>query len=548
MDSKAVDYTESSWWMVGFSVVSNQNPCSTLMDSLPPSKSTLMLMSTFALVAVSSIIMYWLSPGGAAWGRLKRRSTIPGPHGWPIIGSLTVMGRLAHRNLAKLSDLYGARRLMAFSLGNTRVVISSHPEVAREILNSSSFADRPIKESAYRLMFHRAIGFAPYTEYWRNLRRIAATHLFAPKRIAAFEHHRQIITDSMVNDIGAAMCERGTVKVREFLQRASLNNIMGCVFGRSYDFGRGDTDMEARELSGLVKEGYELLGKFNWADHLPLLQCLDLQGIRRRCSQLVPRVYAFVQKIIEEHRAAHVGNKADNSDFVDVLLSLEGEQKLSDEDMVAVLWEMIFRGTDTVAILMEWILARLVLHPDIQAKAHAELDRVVGKSRRVSDSDIPKLQYLQAVVKEVLRMHPPGPLLSWARLAIHDVHVGGHFVPAGTTAMVNMWAITHDHEIWTDPQTFNPDRFVAGGDEINIMGADLKLAPFGSGRRVCPGKALGLATVHLWLARLLHHFEWLPSPDFLPAVDLSEVLRLSCEMKVPLSAKAIGRIKGMAFQ
>lgn len=313
---------------------------------------------------------------------------------------------------------------------------------------------------------------------------------------------------------------------------------MGSVFGRSYD-----NDREAQELRSMVKEGYELLGMFNWADHIPLLRFLDMQRIRKRCSKLVPRVYAFVEKIINEHRAAPSPHHSNNdSDFVDVLLALEGDHKLKDEDMVAVLWEMIFRGTDTIAIVMEWTLARLVLHRDIQAKVHEELDRVVGKSRRVSESDIPKLEYLQAVVKEVLRMHPPGPLLSWARLATHDVVVAGHLVPGGTTAMVNMWAITHDHDIWNKPHTFCPTRFLvaAGGEDVNITGMDLRLAPFGSGRRVCPGKALGLATIHLWLARLLHHFQWIPAlPD--QPVDLSEVLRLSCEMRVPLSAKIIPR-------
>ncbi|ONK60653.1 uncharacterized protein A4U43_C08F21090 [Asparagus officinalis] len=163
-----------------------------------------------------------------------------------------------------------------------------------------------------------------------------------------------------------------------------------------------------------------------------------------------------------------------------------------------MLQEMIFRGTDTVAILLEWVMARMALHPEIQSKAQLEIDTVTANSRLVSDADIPSLPYLQAIVKECLRLHPPGPLLSWARLAIHDVHVGEHFVPAGTTAMVNMWAITHDEKIWSEPNEFKPERFVE--EDVPILGSDLRLAPFGSGRRVCPGKAMGLATVHLWLA------------------------------------------------
>eukprot|EP01018_Ginkgo_biloba_P020070 Gb_24509 [translate_table: standard] len=541
MDSNSHTQVESggNWWVLALPVVMNSQPIS-LLNSSDTFFSAWIPLVAAVLICMSSVLFYWASPGGAAWGRLKHnKSPIPGPSGIPILGNLMVMGGLAHRHLAKLAVSCKAQRLMAFSLGNTRVVICSQPEVAKEILNSSAFADRPIKESAYQLMFDRAIGFAPYTEYWRNLRRIAATHLFAPNRIAAFEPHRQALTNTMLESIQCCIqSEQGSVRIREVLQRASLNNIMGCVFGGSYKFGCGDKDAE--ELVSMVKEGYELLGTFNWADHLPVLRFLDLQRIRKRCSKLVPRVHAFVQHIIEEHRANPVGDKVD-SDFVDVLLSLQGNDKLNDSDMVAVLWEMIFRGTDTVAILMEWILARLILHPNIQAKVHEELDSVVGNSRQLTESDIPKLPYLQAVVKEVLRIHPPGPLLSWARLSIHDVHVGGHWVPAGTTAMVNMWSITHDPNIWTDPLSLNPDRFLSsvGGEEINIMGRDLRLAPFGSGRRVCPGKALGLTTVHIWLARMLHHFQWLPSQKH--PVDLTEVLRLSCEMKSPLYAKPIRR-------
>ena len=204
--------------------------------------------------------------------------------------------------------------------------------------------------------------------------------------------------------------------------------------------------------------------------------------------------------------------------------------------------EMIFRGTDTVAILMEWIMARMVLHPDIQAKAQAELDAVVGRGRGVTDADVASLPYIQCVVKETLRMHPPGPLLSWARLAIHDAHVGGHLVPAGTTAMVNMWAIAHDPAIWAEPEVFRPERFQ---EDVSVLGNDLRLAPFGAGRRVCPGKMLALATTHLWIAQLLHQFEW-ASAAAAGGVDLSERLSMSLEMATPLVCKAVPRFQAAA--
>lgn len=129
----------------------------------------------------------------------------------------------------------------------------------------------------------------------------------------------------------------GAVEVKRVLHFGSLNNVMMSVFGKSFDFGKG----EGVELEELVSEGYELLGVFNWSDHLPILGLLDLQGVRRRCRELVKKVNVFVGRIIEEHRLRRrkvMGVGEEIGDFVDVLLDLEKEEKLSDSDMVAVLW------------------------------------------------------------------------------------------------------------------------------------------------------------------------------------------------------------------
>ncbi|XP_062091325.1 cytochrome P450 78A3-like [Humulus lupulus] len=500
------------------------------------------LVLIVGLTWLATSLAYWAYPGGPAWGKHKwmtnpfkqLKPVIPGPRGLPLIGSMSLMASLAHHRLAAMARACNAKRLMAFSLGETRVLVTCHPDVAKEILNSPVFADRPIKESAYGLMFNRAIGFAPYGVYWRTLRRISATHLFCPKQIKASEFQRQEIADQMVSLMLKDRSGQLGLRVREVLKRASLNNMMCSVFGRVYDLDSANNELH--ELRELVDEGYELLGLLNWSDHLPWLADFDAQRIRFRCSKLVPKVNHFVSQIISEHRSR---TDPKTRDFVDVLLSLQGPDKLSDSDMIAVLWEMIFRGTDTVVVLIEWILARMVLHPDIQSTVHDELDKVVGRSRSVAESDMSQLVFLTAVVKEVLRLHPPGPLLSWARLAITDTTIDGYHVPKGTTTMVNMWAISRDQEFWADPLEFMPQRFVAHENEaeFSVFGSDLRLAPFGSGRRTCPGKALGLTTVCFWVASLLHEFEWLPIPNGQSGVDLSEVLKLSCEMANPLTVQ-----------
>ncbi|XP_060213272.1 cytochrome P450 78A3-like [Lycium barbarum] len=492
----------------------------------------------FLLAWLVMQMLYWSYPGGPAWGKYSKlrkyllvKNPIPGPRGFPLIGSMNMMTGLAHQKIASMAEYCKAKRLMFFSLGETKVIVTCNPIVAKEILNSSVFVERPVNESAYKLMFNRSIGFASYGVYWRTLRKIASTHMFCPKQIKSSEAQRFEIAKQMV-----AILERSTpsLQVRDVLKKASLNNMMCSVFGRKYSLIDRCND-EIEELSELVDEGYELLGMLNWSDHLPWLAEFDLQKIQHRCEQLMPKVNRFVGKIIDEHR---VEPSSVHRDFVDVLLSLQDSEKLSDSDMIAVLWEMIFRGSDTVAVLIEWILARMVLHPNVQSKVQEELDRIVGKSRSVMESDVTNMVYLPAVVKEVLRLHPPGPLLSWARLSIKDTTVDGYHVPAGTTAMVNMWAITRSEEVWADPLEFKPERFMNENEPVDfsVLGSDLRLAPFGSGRRTCPGKTLGLTTVTFWVASLLHEFEFGPS-DETKTVDLSEVLRLSCEMSNPLTVK-----------
>ncbi|KAL6642947.1 hypothetical protein ACP70R_021128 [Stipagrostis hirtigluma subsp. patula] len=538
----AASCTDATWWAYAL-------PALLGADTLCAHPG--LLAGALLLAAVSAALLAWAaSPGGPAWAHGRGRlgaTPIRGPRGLPVFGSIFALSRgLPHRALAAMARAAGAEDLMAFSVGDTPAVVSSCPATAKEVLAHPAFADRPVKRSARELMFARAIGFAPSGDYWRLLRRIASTHLFSPRRVAAHEPGRQADAGAMLRAIAAEQSAAGAVVLRPHLQDAALNNIMGSVFGRRYDVSSGAGAAEAEQLKAMVREGFELLGAFNWSDHLPWLAHLyDPGNVARRCAALVPRVQAFVRGVIDEHRRRRENSAApgDNADFVDVLLSLEGDEKLGEDDMVAVLWEMIFRGTDTSALLTEWCMAELVRHPSVQARLRAEVDAAVGAGGCPTDADVARMPYLQAVVKETLRAHPPGPLLSWARLATADVPLSnGMVVPAGTTAMVNMWAITHDAAVWADPEAFAPERFLPseGGADVDVRGGDLRLAPFGAGRRVCPGKNLGLATVGLWVARLVHAFEW-ALPDGAPPVCLDEVLKLSLEMKTPLAAAAVPR-------
>jgi cytochrome P450 len=126
-------------------------------------------------------------------------------------------------------------------------------------------------------------------------------------------------------------------------------------------------------------------------------------------------------------------------------------------------------------VATEWALSELLRNPEAMAKATA---------------DIPRLPYLEAVVKETLRVHPVAPLLA-PRLSREDTSVGGYDIPAGTRVFVNVWAIARDPALWGDAsEEFRPERFVGSG--VDVKGHDLEFLPFGSGRRMCPGLGLGM--------------------------------------------------------
>lgn len=252
--------------------------------------------------------------------------------GWPLLGSLPLMGPLAHRKLARLSKSCDADHLLYLSLGVQPVVISSHPDTARQILSGSAFSDRPTKISARSLMFERAIGFAPSGQYWRHLRRLAATHMFSPRRIAAMEGLRSCVADKMMEEVMMEMEVEGMVRLRGVLQKGSLESIIGSVFGS--ELSREDKQV----LVEMVNEGYELIGRFNWEDHFPLGGLLDFHGVGKRCKVLALKVKALIGRIIDEKRSTGIGHDINKDDFLSVLLGLPQEDSLTDSDAIAVLW------------------------------------------------------------------------------------------------------------------------------------------------------------------------------------------------------------------
>lgn len=196
--------------------------------------------------------------------------------------------------------------------------------------------------------------------------------------------------------------------------------------------------------------------------------------------------------------------------------------------------DLLGGGTDTAASSMEWAMAELMKNPDIIKKAMEELDRVIGPERWVEEEDMANLPYLDAVIKEALRLHPAATLLA-PHLAMEDCQVKQYNISKGTIVMINTWSMGRDPTVWDSPEEFRPERFL--NKAIDIKGKSFELLPFGSGRRMCPGYSLGLKMIQSSLANLLHGFNWtLPSHLNPEDLNMEEVHGLTTPRKHPLVA------------
>lgn len=198
---------------------------------------------------------------------------------------------------------------------------------------------------------------------------------------------------------------------------------------------------------------------------------------------------------------------------------------------------MFLAGSETTTSTIEWAMTELLCNSNCMLKVKTELSSLIG-TKDVEESDIDKLPYLQAIVKETLRLHPPIPLLV-PRKAVQDTDFIGYFIPKDTQVFVNTWAIGRDPDVWDEPLVFKPERFYGCNinNKIDYKGQNYELIPFGAGRRMCAGVPLAHRVLHLVLGSLLHRFDWELDSNVTPStIDMKDRLGITMRKFQPLLA------------
>ncbi|MED6108305.1 hypothetical protein PIB30_022435, partial [Stylosanthes scabra] len=434
-----------------------------------------------------------------------------------FIGNLHQLGKLPHRSFKELSDKHGP--LMFLQLGQIPTLVVSSADVAKEIIKSHDivFSSRPQTIAANIFLYGcKDLGFAPYGEEWRQKRKVCVLELLSLKRVKSFLPIRQQEVAELVATIRKA-CSREdstsssscVINLSELMITTSNNIVSRCALGQKYDIPDGSGHESFGEL------GRKLLGQlteFCVGDFFPSLGWIDVvRGLISEFNATFVALDSFLNGVIEEHKKKKNNNDDDdnsNKDFVDILLHLQEKGMLEFEltlaDLKALLTDMFVGGSDTTSTTLEWTFAELLKKPSTMNKVQEEIRRIVGDKSKVDENDINQMNYLKCVIKEVLRLHPPLPVLL-PRQTTSNSKIKGYDIPSKTTFYLNVWAIHRDPELWDNPEEFIPERFES--IQIDYKGQDFQLLPFGTGRRGCPGISFGLGSTEIILANLLYWFD-----------------------------------------
>ncbi|KAF8701685.1 hypothetical protein HU200_033451 [Digitaria exilis] len=455
----------------------------------------------------------------------------PSPWKLPLLGHLHHLvfsgGNLPHRSLRALAAAHGP--IMLLHLGQVPTIVVSSAASAREVLQAQDhvFASRPSLTVPRRLLYGCTdIAFAPHGPYWRAARKMAVRHLLCPPMVRA---HSAVREQEVAALLRRVVGEQPSVRLSELLNGFAKDVAGRIVLGLR---AAGDDGWRGK-VDTLLEESNALLAAFHVGDCVPWLSWVSaVDGTDGRVRRAFERIDRILDEILDT--AASTASRGRKGDAAPETSS---EWRLSIDNVKALLEDLFGAGTEATIIVLEWAMAELLRNKESMEKLQREVRQEAARARSATGSNHSNMVYLRAVIKETMRLHPPGPLLLPHKSMRATVIGGRHVVPSDTTVIVNAWAIGRDPEVWEEsPEEFRPERFV--GSKVDFRGQHFQLIPFGAGRRMCPGVNLAMSVVELALANLVARFDW-ALPEGEAPLDMEEMAGCTSRKKAPLRAIAM---------
>ncbi|KGN63393.1 cytochrome P450 89A2 [Cucumis sativus] len=518
----------------------------------------------FIIILISFSICYLLS---SIFTKFQTSTKLPpGPPSIPILSTFLwfrtsplQMESYLRTAVAK----YGP--IVTLRIGSRPSIFIADRTIAHKALfqHGALFADRPPVPPLTKILTsnQHSINSAAYGPLWRLLRRNLTSQILHPSRIRSYGHAREWVLGILLNRLFSHSESGSSVYVVDHFQYAMFCLMVLMCFGDKLE------ESQIKEVENVQRTmllNFRRFGLLNLSPKLtkfflPKRWEEFLQLRRNQERVIIPLIEARREAIKSRaNRGKREGEKQEQEDgkefvlsYVDTLLELqlpnEDNRKLTNSEMVTLCSEFLTGGTDTTSTTLQWIMANLVKNPEIQHKLFTEMKEVMGDGTReeVKEEDLGKLPYLKAVVLEGLRRHPPGHFLQ-ARGVKEDIQFENYLIPKNGTVNFLAAEIGRDPTVWEEPMAFKPERFMNGdgGEEaagFDVTGSkEIKMMPFGAGRRICPGYGLGILHLEYFLANLLWKFDWRGVEG--DNVDLSEKLEFTVVMKKPLKANIILRL------
>jgi len=424
-----------------------------------------------------------------------------------------------------------------------------------------SFSDRPTSTVASFIVtgqrFHN-LNSAPYGPLWRAMRRNITSDVLNPLRLHRFRPARRRALLGLVADLSQQRksSPNGLVLAAESIRSAMFGLIVSMCFGDGVDEARIRAMADAQNDLIQVFPGMPIFSK-----HAGSISRIMYRKRWNKLLALRQKQEEMYLPLIDARRSRRRHHSSGEPPaYVDTLIGLgvpvpgehsqvpSSRRALKDGELVGMCTEFLGAGSEAVAAELQWIMAYIVKRPDMQEAVRREIDAVVGAdAEEVTEEVLGKLEYLNAVVLEALRLHPTVPSVFRQVTESDHLILDGRPIPAGTVVVFPPWSVARDKTAWADPDEFKPERFLAGGggESLSLLAAagsagEIRMMPFGAGRRMCPG--MGVAVLHLvyFMANLVREFEWREADGEL-AVDLKPHVAFFTVMGRPLRARLVLR-------
>ncbi|KAF5442593.1 hypothetical protein F2P56_035234 [Juglans regia] len=484
----------------------------------------------------------------------------PGPLTIPGLGNLLWLRKSfsdLEPILRNLHAQYGP--IVTLRIGFRPNIFVADRSIAHQALvqKGAVFADRPPAFPTTKIFNsnQQSINTAFYGQTWRLLRRNLTSEILHPTRVKSYARARSWVLDILLDNL---MRKADLVFVVDHFQYAMFCLLVLMCFGDKLSETQIKEIEVVQRRQLLALDSYKLLNIFPRIGMILFRKHWDELFNLRRDQEAILMPLIEVRKRVKQERLSRAKVQADvlledkDDDefvvsYVETLLDLElpeEKRKLDMGEIVSLCSEFLNAGTDTTSTALQWIMANIVKYPHVQERLYQEIKGVVGvhdgEIKKVKEEDLHKMSYLKSVVLEGLRRHPPAHgVLPHA--VTEDVVLEGYLVPKNANLNFMVAEMGWDPKVWEDPMAFKPERFLSGNDSgvgevlFDITGSkEIKMMPFGVGRRICPASGLAILHLEYFVANLVWKFEWKAVDG--DKVDLSEKEEFTTVMKHPLKA------------